>query len=448
MKSIGQYEIIGILGRGGMGTVYKVRLPRLDKIAALKCLEPNPRLIQLLGEDRLRERFAFEAKLIANLRHPNITDVWGLEEADGRLCYLMEYFCHNLGTVIGETYWADSPSRMIRIQRAVRYTEEILEGLSRIHAAGIIHRDIKPFNIMLTDQDSVKIADFGLAKIKEETANFPEDLFIGTKGYAAPEQAASPDTADIGADIYSAGVILYRMITGRLPQNPVIAPSRLNRDTDSDWDAFIFKAIAETPEKRFSDASVMSEGLRMLYQRFIERKEKSCPIIENPIYQTDFPKTFGLRSEGVSVSAENAQTVFNLNELWRPLDYIPNRLKLCGNGTIQDDATGLIWQQSGSEYPMTLDQTQAYIRALNESRSRDTLWRLPTIEELMSLLIPPPPAEDFCFESVFNSRQKWVWSSDRRSFKSAWYVNVEMGFVASHDNTGFLYVKAVRGAES
>jgi len=449
MKTIGRYEIIGLLGRGGMGKVYKVRLPVLDKIVALKCLEPSSQLVQLIKMDKLREQFIFEAKIIANLRHPNIPDVWNLEEENGKLWYMMDYFPHNLGVMIGETYWAESPSRIIRVEKAVHYTQEILQGLCRLHHAGIIHRDLKPFNIMITDQDTVKIADFGLSKIRGERSEFPKHLMIGTKFYAAPEQEAAPDAVDFSADIYSVGVILYRMLTGILPQDSAKLPSRFNQDIDSDWDAFILKAIAKEPAQRFSGANAMLQELESLYNRFREKKEKSCLIFEKQDYKHDsLTKTaqekVRLRSDEITVTSQNAKIVFNLNELWRPIEFIPNQFKADTDGIIIDNTTELVWQLSGSEYPQTLSEAQGYIGYLNETKFGGYVnWRLPTIDELISLLKPSPPGEDFCFESLFDKRQKWIRSVDSRSLKSAWYVNVEMGFVATHNIEDLLYTKAV-----
>lgn len=449
MKTIGRYEIIGLLGRGGMGKVYKVRLPVLDKIAALKCLEPSWQLAQLISMDKLKEQFIFEAKIIANIRHPNIPDVWNLEEENGNLRYLMDYFPHNLGVMIGETYWAESPSRIIRIEKAVHYTKEILQGLCRLHHAGIIHRDLKPFNIMITEQDSVKIADFGLSKIRGERSDFPKHLMIGTKFYVAPEQEIAPDSVDFSADIYSVGVILYRMLTGILPQDSEKPPSRFNQDIDADWDAFILKAIAKEPAQRFSGANVMLQELESLYNRFIEKQGKNCLFVENQAYKADSQTTTAqekirLRSDAITVTSQHAKTVFNLNELWRPVGYIQNQFKSDADGIVIDNTTDLVWQQSGSEYPQTLTEAQLYINFLNETRFGGYVnWRLPTIDELISLLKPSLIGEDFCFESLFDKRQKWIRSVDRRSLKTVWYVNVEIGFVAAFNIADLLYTKAV-----
>jgi len=303
---------------------------------------------------------------------------------------------------------------------------------------------------MLTDQDSVKIADFGLSKLRGETAQMPDGLVVATPFYAAPEQLETPDQADFRADIYSVGVMLYRMLTGTLPTTPAIPPGEMNRDLDAGWDDFFHRAMDANPDRRFPDARVMLGELTELYNGFKEKMENECRIPEESRAEPAYPRPQAgpektrPRSAPMKVNVQKAKTLFFVDELWRPTNYTSNRLALHSADTVIDLATDLIWQRSGSAYTLNWEQAKNYILTLNEARTGGiSNWRLPTANELISLLNPPPPGEDFCFESLFSSRQKWIWSADRRSFRSAWYVNVEMGFVASHDVTGFFYAKAV-----
>ncbi|MDP3284273.1 MAG: serine/threonine-protein kinase, partial [Desulfobacterales bacterium] len=192
MNKIDRFEICGLLGIGGMGKVFKVKLPVIGKIAALKLLEPNPFLVSLIGAEKIKKLFISEAVTMANLRHPNIVEIWDFGESDGRPYYIMDYFCNNLGSMIGESYQAEIPSRIIRIDKAVHYARQILEGVSCLHHAGIIHRDIKPFNMLVTEQDRIKISDFGLSKLRGESFEGPPGLKVGSPWYAAPEQERDP----------------------------------------------------------------------------------------------------------------------------------------------------------------------------------------------------------------------------------------------------------------
>lgn len=446
MKTIGRYEIIGALGRGGMSKVYLVRLPRIGKIAALKVFAPSDRLVAAVGQDALRERFVFEAAAMAGMRHPHVLEVWRLDETESGLCYLMEYFCQNLGVLMGETYWAEAPTRVLPVDRAVRYTRQTLAGLSRLHFEGMVHRDIKPFNLMITDQDEVKLADFGLSVRRGEASPFPKAFFVGTRGYAAPEQASDPESADARADLFAAGVVLYRMLTGTLPETPSQPVSRGHANLDSAWDAFFEQALALEPDNRFHTAREMSTALGRLHDDFMEKQEATCRVSEPPPARPSIPAhRVRLRSEPVAVSAQRAGRRFSLDALNRPARPVENDFAAGGDDTIMDRATGLCWQQGGSAYPMTMPEARAHVQTLNQDRfAGRSDWRLPTVDELLSL-IRPETADEYCLEPIFDTRQQRLWSADRRSRRAAWYVDARLGFVASHDENGYFHVKAVAG---
>ena len=446
-KFIGRYEVIDTLGRGAMGTVYKVLIPQIAKVAAVKVLSPSPRLVATAGMDWLRAQFGREAQMMANLRHPHVADVWSLEEAGDRLFYLMEFFGRNLGVMIGETYWADAPSRVVPTGRAARWLDEVLQGLGRLHQAGIVHRDIKPFNIMLTDYDTVKITDLGLSRKRGETAGAPALGLIGTAHYAAPEQIAAPESVDPRADLFSAGVMLYRMLTGRLPGAPVALPSRLNPDLDGDWDAFLMRAMAPDPGARFEDAPRMTEALRDRDAADQAKRRHACaiaPASSSRREDAGTPPSIPLRDRPAGIIARRAATVFDLDALARPNRYNRNDLTPLGPEAVLDRTCGLIWQQAGSEYPMTWEAAQAYIAHLREIRFGGRAgWRLPTVNELLSLLDPPTSGTGFCLASPLSPVQQSIWSGDWRSPKAAWGVDVQLGFVFSSDRRNFSFAKGV-----
>jgi hypothetical protein len=130
--------------------------------------------------------------------------------------------------------------------------------------------------------------------------------------------------------------------------------------------------------------------------------------------------------------------------LWRPANYVHNDFKPSPSGTITDETTGLVWQQAGSKYPLTWLQARVYIETLNQQHfAKRNAWRLPTVDELMSLLTATPHGENLCIAPIFDPRQNALWSSDRRSYTAAWYVSVDMGFVAWQDFSAYYYVRAV-----
>jgi serine/threonine protein kinase len=453
MKKIGKYIVRGLLGKGGMSRVYKVELPPIDKIAALKLLDPDELLGQLMGYDKLRAAFIREAVTMAGLRHPNIIAIHDFDESEGQPYYVMDFFANNLGTVMGESYQIEDRSRIIHPEKALDYLDQTLSGLCCLHDAGILHRDIKPFNLLITDRDTVKICDFGLSRLRGETFSGPSNLNVGSPYYAAPEQEADPDDVDVRADLYPLGIMFYRMLTGRLPDieghmSAYTPPSGSNPDLDPSWDDFTAQAIARHRDQRFTSAKVMRTALNELKAHWYRQKEKSCatgPTAVNQTHATGQPVGSNLRRNPIKWDPHTAAIQLNLDSLWRPKNYMNNRFELHDHTTITDHSTGLTWQQSGSQYPRTWRQAHDYISRLNaEQFGGQQNWRLPTADELVTLLKPSPQGRSLCIAPMFDATQRWIWSADRRSFLSAYYVDVELGFVGWQDFSAPFYVRAVR----
>ena len=451
MKKIGRYIIEGLLGRGGMGRVFKVRLPVIDKIAALKLLDPDPLLAELMGMEKLRNLFTHEAVTIAGLNHPNIVAVSDYDRHDGKPFFVMDYFPNNMGTMMGEFYTIEKPSRPIRMDKALDYTRQILNGLDCLHDAGILHRDIKPFNVLVTSRDTLKICDFGLSKIRHEAFTGPANLNVGSPYYTAPEQEADPDHVDARTDLYSVGVMCYRMLTCRLPYLGDSAagyrpPSRLNPDLDEQWDDFLAQAVARRPEHRFATAADMRSALFELEQHWKRQKESSCAhpdlLLEPPPVPRRTATT--LRHFPLKLRTRQAACRFELDALWQPKAYTRNDLIQHSDDIVGDRATGLIWQKTGSRYPRTWQEAHLYVRRLNEEAHGGVQnWRIPTIDELITLLTPSPQGASLCIEPIFGKTQRWIWSIDRRSYVSAYYVDMELGFVGWQDFSAPYYVRAV-----
>jgi serine/threonine protein kinase len=446
MKKIGKYEVCGLLGRGGMGMVYKVRMPVVGKIVALKLLAPHPNLVTLLGKDEIRHRFIAEAVTMARLRHPHIVGISDFHDTDGLSFFVMEYFCNNLGLIIGETYRVEQISRILSVDRAIDYTGQLLSGLCRLHQAGIVHRDIKPYNMLVTDQNQLKITDFGLSKLRGEAFTGPRNLMVGSPYYAAPEQEEDPNAVDARADLYSVGVMLYRMLTGELPTAVPKPLSLVNRDLDPQWDVFFAESLAANPDARFASAKDMLKGLDGLRHAWEEKKDRVCRIRTPAPLMPDTAKgqKILLRHEGIKVGSRQARKVFRTDDRWRPLRFAVNTFQANGDDTVTDHATGLTWQQGGSDYPVNWLEARDYVQQLSRERfGGRTDWRLPTVEELMSLLTDVPRAGDLCTEPIFGQEQRWLWSCDRRSFVAAWYVSIDMGYISWQDFSCYYYVRAV-----
>jgi len=253
-----QFEILELIGKGGMGAVYKVRQRELDRVVALKILPPA------IGQEvSFSDRFAREAKALAKLNHPGIVTIHEFGQADGLYFILMEF-------VDGVNLRRLLQNGRIAPRDALAIVPQICDALQFAHDHGIVHRDIKPENILLDRLGRVKVADFGLAKLVDEAGGHAtaeersasEPLLteagkvMGTPEYMAPEQVHQPDEVDHRADIYALGVVFYQMLTGELPERNVTAPSTKVR-IDVRLDEVVLRALETKPELRFQQASVM-----------------------------------------------------------------------------------------------------------------------------------------------------------------------------------------------
>jgi serine/threonine protein kinase len=214
-RRLGPYEILSLLGRGGMGDVYRARDTRLDRQVAIKVLPEA-----FTGDPVRLARFEREAKLLASLNHPNIAAIYGLEEADGKLFLVLEL-------VEGETLAEWLSRGPLPMEMALGVCRQIAEGVEAAHERGIIHRDLKPGNVKITPEGKVKILDFGLAKAYQKEGSLPDlsrsptltdemtrpGVILGTAAYMSPEQAKGKPV-DKRADIWAFGCVLFECLTG------------------------------------------------------------------------------------------------------------------------------------------------------------------------------------------------------------------------------------------
>jgi serine/threonine-protein kinase len=262
---VGNYRVLGLMGAGGMGMVYRARDGRLPRLVALKTLLSGPQP----SAERLT-RFRREAEAVAQLQHPNVVQLYEVGEQDGHPYLAMEY--------VGGGNLAD---RLDDHVLAARPAAELIETLARAvqaaHERGIIHRDLKPANVLLREDGTPKVADFGLAKtLNDDSAPTRTGAVLGTPGYMAPEQVAgSGEEVGPAADVYGLGAILYECLTGRPPfraatpletldlvrsQDPV-PPRQLNPNVPADLETVCLKCLAKEPGKRYPSAAELADDL-------------------------------------------------------------------------------------------------------------------------------------------------------------------------------------------
>ncbi len=442
MRTIGRYQILGLLGRGGMGRVYRVWDFETSQILALKIMDPHPHLLALLGEKQARHIFLLETSVMERIRGPHVARILDQGMHEGRPFFIMEYHCHLLADLIGEDAVLEQPTRPLPARDAFRLMEEILAGLEAMHRMGMVHRDLKPANVLLTEEGSVKIIDFGLSKMPGVSFPRPKQLVVGTPYYAAPEQERNPDEATPASDLYSAAVLFFRLLTGFLPSEPSFLVLTHPFDEPA-WKKFFRKALAAAPARRYQSVGGMRRALKALQKGFDTSLDRACRLWHEEAPQS--PEKVRCRPEPVKVRRKDARDFFDLDALWRPHRETVNTWTILQD-CLYDATTGLWWQRDGSGQRMSWPEAKLYTQNLcREAFCGRTDWRLPTVSEVASILKRPRYPETFCLEPVFSRRVQRFWTADRCSYRSAWHASSELGYVGVQDSSCRMHVRAVAG---
>ena len=266
-QTLGKYRVLEPLGRGGMAQVYRAYHPQLDRYAAVKVLRSD-----LVEESEFLGRFQREARAVAGLRHANIVQVYDFDAQDGLYYMVMEL-------LEGDTlkaqlnYYRTRGERLLQGEM-VRILKDVLQGVAYAHAEGIVHRDVKPANIMLTRRGQAVLTDFGVAQIVGGTQYTVSGALMGTLHYMAPEQGLEGH-CDSRSDLYSLGIVFYEMLTGRPPfdadtplailmkhvNDPLPLPRKVDPAIPELFERIVLKALAKDPEDRYQNAEEMAQAL-------------------------------------------------------------------------------------------------------------------------------------------------------------------------------------------
>jgi TolB-like protein/predicted Ser/Thr protein kinase len=284
------YEIVGKLGEGGMGVVYKARDTHLDRFVAIKVLPPEK-----VADPARKARFVQEAKAASALNHPNIVTIHDISAADGVDFIAMEY-------VAGGTLDQLIPCKGMRLNEALKIAIQITDALASAHMAGIIHRDLKPANIMVDEHGRAKVLDFGLAKLAERVISENDatvtigtqtnvGTIVGTAAYMSPEQARG-EKVDARTDLFAFGAVLYQMVSGKQafcgPSTAVLLDAILNRQpptlrtvepqTPASLEAIVGKALEKDRELRYQSAADVLADLKRLLRETESRQVAAAPL--------------------------------------------------------------------------------------------------------------------------------------------------------------------------
>lgn len=375
---LGGYEILGILGRGGMGVVYSARQKSLDRKVALKMVRsPQHATATDLA------RFQQEAAAAARLDHPNIVPVHEIGEANG-MCYFTMKLVEKARSLAAELQSGPLPSRkaaalMIKIARATHYA----------HQRGVIHRDIKPGNILIDAKGEPCLADFGLAKLLEADMKLTmSDRVLGTPQYMSPEQvSATKNEITTATDIYSLGAVLYEMITGRPPfqaasihemlrsvaERDPTPPRTLNPALDRDLQTICMKCLEKNPRRRYESANALADDL--------ENWLELMPISARPSTVTERLNKWARRRPGVAalVSGLALTGVVAVISIFYALNNMEERIRLLVNGLVST-ASALRYKDKPGRRWEGLDAIQEAMKITQKMPRNFQLGLLPNLQ--------------------------------------------------------------------
>src|ERR1051325_5590477 len=351
-QTISHYKILDKLGEGGMGVVYKAQDLKLDRAVAIKFLPAH-----LSGSELNKERFLQEAKAAAALNHPNILGIYEINEENGNLYFVMEYV---EGKTLKQHITGLKTGTGIPVNQGLEWTAQIAQGLKSAHEKSSGHRDIKPENIMLTRDGTLKIMDFGIAKLKSSSGLTKTGTSLGTLSYMSPEQAHGVAT-DSRCDIWSLGVVFYEMLTGEKPfraehdagllylivneQPP--PPSSLDKKIHRQIDAVVMRMLEKDRTHRYSD---MREFLRSLEEVKTAIENTAATSISKAIAVLPFGNISPDKEGDYFSDALTEELIANLARL-KDIRVVPRATSMQYKGTTKDLKS--IGRELGTRYVLS-----------------------------------------------------------------------------------------------
>jgi len=301
VPEIPDYQIEAKIGQGGVARIYKARQKSLDRDVAIKVL-----FSELCRDSDIVRRFDREAKTIAGLSHPNIVHVIDRGKIDDQYYFVMEY-------VDGTSFKDIIASADYTVRQKLDMIVMVLKGLDYAHKNGVIHRDVKPANILIDKQGNALIADFGIAQIlsKPEQEVTRSDVVMGTLAYMSPEQRVSSTNVDLTTDIFSVGVIIYEILVGKRPMGRFQLPSEINPKIPNQFDDIIARCMAMNPKERFQSAVELKDAILNIISNQSHREapiRSGMKIVESLIGKSQYLDTIKETRYGTTMLMENLES--------------------------------------------------------------------------------------------------------------------------------------------
>jgi WD40 repeat protein/tRNA A-37 threonylcarbamoyl transferase component Bud32 len=391
--SVPGYEVLGVLGKGGMGVVYKARHRALGRVVALKMVLHA----EYAGPEE-RRRFRAEAEAVARLQHPGVVQVFEVGEHNG-LPYLALEYCPggSLAQELTGTPWQPGPAAVL--------VEALAQAVQAAHAAGLVHRDLKPANVLLAADGTPKVADFGLAKRLDVEGQTQTGAVLGTPSYMAPEQAAGKKGIGPAADVYSLGAILYELLTGRPPFQAASAVDlarqvaaeepvpvrRLQPKVPRDLETVCLKCLEKQPRKRYASAAVLAEDLR--------RFGAGAPVSARPLGKFERGLRWARRHPAVAVAYGLVFLVVVLGGLGGGVTWLWQRSEQA-RGQLADEKRQSEAARHEAEQARTRLAEASYLRQVGLACRE---WQEAEVDRAEQLLESCPP-----------QRRGWEWHYVRR----------------------------------
>lgn len=388
MTTLGRYQVLDKLGEGAMGVVYRARDRTLGRVVALKMLT------ETLGEDdELHQRFQREVETVGRLDHPNIVAVFDMGESDGQLYMAMEL-------LEGEDLRSLVERRVdVPLADRVRIALEICAGLGHAHAQGVVHRDVKPANILVTTRGQVKLLDFGLARVAAWESITRQGVILGTPDYMSPEQA-SGGTVDQRTDLFATGSVLYEFLTWRKPfpgktlhavlyeivSHQPVPVLRVNPDVPARLAHVIHRMLEKDTERRYAHMEDVARDLRPIHAALRRSDARSAHFGSQPVPADAHLELRRLldTAKGHLAASRRAEAVFDL------------KAALAVDPHSEEAATGL-WEAQrsllASPLPSTADPTLAtrVLQLLADARAGQPQARVQRALDELTLIAPDDP---------------------------------------------------------